>query len=153
MDDREPLSASAQSSSDLQRLGDAAQALQSAARQVVDGRLDLLKAQWNLSLAATSLSLLALVTAAALIAATWTLLSAVAGYAVWTWLHHWAWVAATVIFMQLTAIHYLWHQSRHFLKQVALNLDPINDPVRDDTPGNAQEKNEEPEYAESTTRQ
>lgn len=153
MDDRETLSTSAHSSSDLQRLGDAAQALQSAARQVVDGRLDLLKAQWNLSLAATALSLLALVTAAALIATTWTLISAAAGYAVWIWLHHWGAVAATVVSMQIVAVLYLWYQSRHLVRQVALNLDPINDPERDETPGNAQEKDKEQEHAESTTRQ
>ena len=155
------MSASAQEPSDLQRLGHAAQALQSAARQVIDGRLDLLKAQWNLSLAAIFLSLLALVTAAALIATTWTLISVAAGYAVWNWLQHWAWVVAAVLFMQFIAIHYLWRQSRRLLKQIALNLDPIHDPVLDPTPNpkrdsatdDTQEKQqEEQKDVESTTR-
>ena len=153
MIDHDSLSKSPQEPSDLQRLGRVAQALQSAAQQVVEGRIDLLKAQWNLSLAAISLSLLALATAAALIAATWTLLSAAIGYAVWTWLQHWGWVVVTVLLMQLIAIHYLWRQSRLFLKQIALNLDPIGDPKYEGTPQPAQDAQEEQENVESTTRQ
>lgn len=127
------MSTSAQETSDLQRLSVAAQALYASAKEVFDGRLDLIRAQWRLSLSAAALALLTVVTAGALVAATWTLLSLSIAYLIWHWLAHWAWALVAIFILQAAAIYYLASQARKLLRQIAINLDPANGQQAKDT--------------------
>ncbi|QFT55996.1 hypothetical protein FIU95_15710 [Microbulbifer sp. THAF38] len=108
--------------SDWQRLSVTAQALLSALEQVLRGRLALIGAQWRLSLAAVSLSLVTLVSLGAVIALSWFALSLSAAYAIWQLLGHWAWGLPVIFCMQLLAIVLLWRQSRRLLRLITIDL-------------------------------